>query len=310
VSKLPFKRDFGIWKPTTWTNRKEETFPALQNLPERAPWHDVLGYLETVPVSIEGPMKWTDEADMILAAFWLHGSYAAVLTAGVANPTINDPDISQVDDNEMCRINIEFSAGLAHWLTLRSQNTEHAHRLVLAARTSLSMPWRAHRSDIWEDFQESFTLPEKLIHALHQGIQLQEEQKSPLTKRELANALVNSAYRNGPVENIHAGKLYPSGVHAFGMKRLYSQDIIRIGSKAFRKLVLHLALIENLPDEEMAFYARNPFIRPSEWSLTEETSEVMHIQWPGTILLTERLSKIAKRFPEEYKAENILSTHN
>jgi hypothetical protein len=78
-------------------------------------FQQVVAYLEAKPVPLGGTMRRADEARAAVAVCLRWGSYFAVLAdpARPDAPSIDDGQVSQIDDEEMARMNIEISAGVA-----------------------------------------------------------------------------------------------------------------------------------------------------------------------------------------------------
>jgi hypothetical protein len=139
------------------------------------------------------------------------GSYLAVildrdqpLWSDVGSPSTN-----RMSDEEMARINIEASAALAEWIELyRTEKGGHRYeRLVNRAVAYLPMPKKTAKLKVTEFAalaQPEFAarLVELADPARRARVRQDAEQHA---SRIFANALVNTAWRNGPVEDIHAG---------------------------------------------------------------------------------------------------------
>jgi hypothetical protein len=70
----------------------------------------------------------------------------------------------------------------------------------------------------------------------------------PFTIRDEANAIVAYAFRNGPIENLHAGKYSPL-VEDSSLSRITNEEMKSIMISACRKIEELLLLKENDPDE-------------------------------------------------------------
>ena len=121
--------DGGTWQLTEghdWQPIAKITPPAVPM------FQQVVEYLETKPVPPGGTSKRDDEARAAVAVCLRWGSYFAVLAdpARPDAPDIADEEVSQIDDEEMARMNIEISAALAWWLTLRGADERRYDDLV------------------------------------------------------------------------------------------------------------------------------------------------------------------------------------
>ena len=104
--------DGGTWHVTT----DQHGAPTAQISPPAIPmFQQVVEYLEAKPVPPSGTMRRADEARAAVAVCLRWGSYFAVL-ADPARPdarNIDDGQVSQIADEEMARMNVEISAGVA-----------------------------------------------------------------------------------------------------------------------------------------------------------------------------------------------------
>jgi hypothetical protein len=145
---VPGVTSYGTWKEYTWNNSGTLQYGA-QLVPGSAGWRDLFEALDVEgQVESAAPVSLLDEAHAIVACCWRYGSYAHVLTAGESYPEFRrDSDLSRISDSEMMRINLEFSSGLAAWLTDRASDREKINRRVRAASHLLRMPWRSNRQE-------------------------------------------------------------------------------------------------------------------------------------------------------------------
>ena len=113
----------------------------------------------------------------------------------------------------MCRVNIEASAALAEWIDLYREEPAVYEQLVLRAVAYLPMPsWKPGPTGTQfamlalPEVREQMTrkVPELRLAKVRADAEAH-------AGRVFSNALLNSAWRNGPVEEIHAGtfKDYP-----------------------------------------------------------------------------------------------------
>lgn len=275
----------------------------FQMTPSLAPWREAMARLEELADGLEdGPVSLTDEADAIFQIFWRYGSYAYVLCAGKTyKPFRQDETISRIGDDEMCRINIEFSAGLDHWLSDVATDPPRRNRLVRAATKHIPSSLRSRRSDYrldyglegddlserWarEDAEELLKRLNEVAQEYH-GISLQEWARMPentrysatMTPRQVANYIVSATYRNNsPLENHHAG--YGSeGTDVFGFKRLYAGEVNALARVATSGLVSHLNNRRRIGAELMDFIYTSDFFHSvlGRWSEDMETDSVAY----------------------------------
>jgi hypothetical protein len=120
---------------------------------------------------------------------------------------VRSPTTSRTSDSEMARINIEASAALAEWVDLCRASRGTYEELV--SRALAYLPLRKTRPRIEGSRFAILAMPEvatPLINASHAdrvATARADAERTP--SRLFANALVNTSWRNGPVEDIHAG---------------------------------------------------------------------------------------------------------
>jgi hypothetical protein len=73
--------------------------------------------------------------------------------------------------------------------------------------------------------------------------------KSPAQIAREAKAIVALAFRNGPIEDVHAGKLCPTCAGNSGYSHITQQEMKRIMQNAVDQVYRLLALKENDPEK-------------------------------------------------------------
>ena len=124
--------DAGTWHLTT----DQHGAPIAKISPPAVPmFQQVVEYLEAKPVPPGRSIRRADEARAAVAVCLRWGSYFAVLAdpSKPDAPNIDDGQVSQIDDEEMARMNIEISAGVAWWLTLAGSDDRRYEDLVARA---------------------------------------------------------------------------------------------------------------------------------------------------------------------------------
>ena len=179
---------------------------------ERTLFDQVLDYLSSLP-AVPGytGLRLSDEAAAAVAVCLRWGSYLAVLAdrdkpLGVV---ARDKKQSRIADDEMARVNIEASAALERWIEIMRSDWQRYCDLVKLAR-QLPMCFRSAKRD------RSVRLPElaqpemagMLIQAVGDRYRDRFAEVDAHPTRALANAIINTCWRNGPVETIHAGRSY------------------------------------------------------------------------------------------------------
>jgi hypothetical protein len=304
----PGVESFGRWQLTVQDLNGTMQHGATVT-PDSAPWRDVFALLDHVGADLpDSPPSTLDEADAIVAACWHSGSYARVLTVGEYFPAFRrDPSLSRITDDEMQRINLEFSSGVAAWLEDRLVRPQVTARRVRAAHMMLPMPWRADYADglhrlIEKQAAEHAAKLEALVRDA-QGIpELPVHDTYGL--RDEANRIVVRAYRSGEIENLHAG----AGSIATaipGFVRFYAEDVRRVGQDASGEIAFHLGVRDRaeralLRILRVSTAAPLMSIGAGRWSLTEETSPVAYHGLPATPSLHARIQWLARRYPEAF----------
>ncbi len=186
---------------------------------------------------------------------------------------------------EMARINIEASAALAEWIDLfRSDGGGSFYmQLVNRAVYYLPMPRKTTKLKVTE-FAALATedLAERLIQATDTArLETVRTNTERHPTRIFANALVNTAWRNGPVESIHAGRFrgYP-----LDQRRITVMEERELIDFASQRLALGMAVCSELAmqqhhrpwHEQVLPYglAEILMITPTSWVLTECSREV------------------------------------
>jgi hypothetical protein len=271
-----FTLDGGAWNLTT----NQHGAPTAQISPPAVPmFQQVVEYLEAKPVPPGGNMRRADEARAAVAVCLRWGSYFAVLAdpARPDAPNIDDGQVSQIDDEEMARMNIEISAGLAWWLTLAGSDERRYENLVARALTYLPTGRKTVSALPNGDVLLTATVPE-LAAALHRqgpADQLERDMQTAANHgiRVIANTITHIAWRNGPIENVHAGRYVGYGLierrvlpNAEKAIIHHAQDGVFSGLKAADYLRYDNAWP---PPAERVLPFMHGLIGPMGWSCTE-----------------------------------------
>lgn len=252
--------------------------------PETTLFRQVLGYLRSKP-DPPTPSGVEQEGLAAAAVVLRWGSYFAVL-ADRDKPIwaeTRSPETSRICDSEMARINIETSAALAEWIDIARSNQETYEKLVSRALAYLPLPKVRTRPEGAP--LAVLAMPDvagKLIEATNAtflaGVRADAQQ---YPSRLFANALVNTAWRNGPVEEIHGGKFrgYPLDRRRVTVAEertllRFAADRLTTGMDACRQLSLERTA-RTWPEQVLPYgLATMMLITPYGWTLTEATREV------------------------------------
>lgn len=260
--------------------------------PRTTLFRQLINYLKAKPHPRERPPgTFISREGVTAAAVTLRwGSYLAVL-ADRNKPVwreVRSPETSRISDNEMARINIESSAAMAEWIDLFRADAMGYASLVDKAVSYLPMPRKTSN--------QSHVPPEELLPPAFAAIgraavplsflaprrsAIEHHLRSPVEhhpSRMLANALVNAAWRNGPVENLHGGE---SRGYPLNKCRVTPKDVRELmgfaSDRMARGMDVCLLLKEpdsSWPQQVLSYLALQPFIVPSGWSLTESSREI------------------------------------
>jgi hypothetical protein len=275
--------------------------------PAATMFEQLLSYLDAKPLPKKSHLVPTTGQEGVAAAAvclrW--GSYFAVL-ADQTKPLWNNArdnglrkDTSRISDSEMARINIEASAAMADWVDIfRSDMDGRYSVLVAKALAWLPMPQRkvaASRGNVFH----GLTLPEvrqqlaaSLQPARKAAVMAQLETHG---SRVLGNALVNYGWRNGPIENVHAGRCATDlPLHQCRIPAAELRDLMRHTAACFQsgmEACLEMSH-ENpwvaWPEQVLPFsQAEILLVTPSGWTLTEKSREVREFLPDGSLSLEE-----------------------
>ena len=260
--------------------------------PATTPFHQVLAYLREKPAPPRQPSgSMVGREGVAAAALVLRwGSYLAVLLDHDKPvwPEVDSPNTSRISDEEMARINIEASAALADWIDLyRADRGGRVYeQLVNRAVAYLPMPKKTSRLKVTEvGVLAEPGLASQLIDAFRACQPSRLEQVRTDVERHpsrvLANAFVNTAWRNGPVEDIHAGDFRGYPLEQRRMTPAEERALMAFASERFAQAMsvcLRFSVEEpSRPWVEQVLpygLAKPLLITPSRWTQTEVSRDV------------------------------------
>ena len=259
--------------------------------PETTLFHQVLAYLKAKPdPPRESSGSMVGREGVAAAAVCLRwGSYLAVLADRDKQPSpeAGSAEVSLISDEEMARINIEASAALAEWIDIYRTDPDGHARLVKWAVTYLPMSARTSKPStgaLWElsnpEHAGRLATAAEQVWSAEQVARARAEVNQHPT-RVLANAAVNVAWRNGPVENIHAGQ---AQAHQLAERRVTPDEERRLMRFASDGLALAMKVIRRFgmeaprrswPEQVLPYaLGKMMLITPSGWTLTEASRDV------------------------------------
>ncbi len=213
-------------------------------------FHQVLAYLRGKP-DPPAPRSGTfiDHEGAAAAAVALRwGSYLAVL-ADRDKPVWSEarsPGTSRIANTEMARISIEASAALAEWVDVCRDEPALYEQLVLRAVAYLPLPrWKPRPAGTNFAMLAVPQVRDQMARAVPDArLAKVRTDAEAHPSRVFSNALVNTAWRNGPVEEVHAGESrgYPLDKRRItvGEERSIvgsASDRLTIGMEVCRQLV-------------------------------------------------------------------------
>lgn len=260
----------------------------------------LLAYLDSKPLP-EGASSVTSSTEEGVAAAALclrWGSYFAVLADQtkpmwpVARNKETREAVSRISDPEMARINIEASAAMAALVDIYLDSTRPNRyaELVAKAKVWLPMPQRKVSAR-----KPGFFYPLSVTYIRQQMLEVLPPDEVARARtvvesnpsRVFSNALVNYGWRNGPIEDIHAGEC-PNDL-PLDQCRISStelRDLMRNSASSFQEgfnacLSLHLERAASWPDQVLPYnLAHFMAITPSNWTMAESSREVQ--EWLPT----------------------------
>jgi hypothetical protein len=252
-------------------------------------FHQVLAYLRAKPDPPKRPSgSMVGREGVAAAAVVLRwGSYLAVLLDR-DKPVwteVHSASTSRICDQEMARINIEASAALAEWIDLYRAHPggQLYEQLVDRAVSYLPMPKKTSKLRVsgfaaLADPAMAALLVESSEATRLQRIRADSERFS---NRVFANALVNTAWRNGPVEMIHGGAFRGYPLDQRRVTPAEERDLIAsvserlaLGMNVCLRLVLEQPR-RRWPEQVLPYgLAEMLLITPAMWTLTESSREV------------------------------------
>jgi len=256
--------------------------------PTKTMFEQLIDYLSEKPAPSDCPSLRAGEEAVAAAAVCLRwGSYLAVLADRDKRlwPEARGVGSSRIHDSEMARINIEASAALAHWIELMRNHPKRYHRLVQAVLNHLPLTLRNTRIEREPDSLVTLaqpTMAARLVDAVQPSVleKARVEVRAHPT-RVLANAVVNFCWRNGPVEDIHAGRF---STYPLMQRRITPSEERMLMREASGRLAQGVIAISSLfsekserswPDRVLPFHLV-PYwmVTPSNWSMEQQTSDI------------------------------------
>lgn len=265
--------------------------------PRRTLFRQLIAYLQEKPDPAKrqsGSMAGREGvAAAAIALRW--GSYLSVLLDRDKPlwPEVDSPGTSRISDEEMARINIEASAALAEWIDLyrAERGGRRYEQLVNRAVAYLPMPNKRAKLKVTEF--GALAQPElatRLVELAEPARRARARQDAEQhASRIFANALLNTVWRNGPVESIHAGGFRGYPLDRRRMTPAEERELMAFTSE---RLALGMTVCLQFGTEEPQRawseqvlpygLAEMLLVTPSRWSLTE-TSRCVRLPTEGNV---------------------------
>jgi len=264
--------------------------------PDTTLFHQVLAYLQAKPdPQARSSGSAAGREGVAAAALVLRwGSYLAVLLDRDKPlwSAVRSEGMSRIGDEEMARINIEASAALEEWIDLYRAHQDGGLYAQLVDRAVHYLPMPRKTSKLEVTAFAALAEPEMAMRVVQAADATRLERvradAERCPSRILANALVNTAWRNGPVENIHAGHVqgYPVGQRR--VTPAEERALMRFASDGMAlgmTVCLQLSMVRpGRPWAEQVLpygLASRMLVTPSGWTVTEVSREVRLPVWPA-----------------------------
>jgi hypothetical protein len=266
-----------------------ESHELLIHPPAETLFDQLLDYLRAKPdppTPLSGSM--TGREGVAATAVTLRwGSYFAVL-ADRYKPVwteVGTQNTSRIADAEMARINIEASAALAKWIDIY-RTDPHGEYPQLVNRAVFYFPMPRKTSSRERGPLMALAIPEcateLVTHARASSPEHFERVRANCNQypsRVFANTLVNVAWRNGPIEDIHAGQFRSYPLHQRRIAIAEERTLMNLASRHFADGMFASAFFnyespQRSWPEQVLPYGLTPFFAPSQWTLTEHSRDV------------------------------------
>ena len=284
VLRVRVTEDFVLDGGTSRLAADQQRPVAIIEPPATPMFQQVAAYLEAKPAPPDRNVRRDDEARAATAVCLRWGSYFALLAdpARPPSPSVDDEQVSQVDDDEMARMNVEISAALAWWFNLCGVNDRHYWDLVQRALAYLPLGPKTINPHPKADTLLACTMPEMAaeVRRTWRADRLDQDLATAGNHgiRVVANTVTLQAWRNGPIEAVHAGRFEGYGL-----------DERRVSPKAEKAIVRHaqggvhagIKVVDYLrydnawaPPAERILPFLHGLIGPTYWSVTEQSRPV------------------------------------
>jgi hypothetical protein len=194
------------------------------------------------------------------------------------DPRAKDGTVSMISQQEMKRINIEASSNLAYLLNMMHDDEFKALDLMQRAYEALPMPQKRVQRE-WQVYQIMLAS----MMAMQFSNLSEASERSAIAVfnpyRSLANTIISLSYRNGPVEDVHAGSEVAYRLTHRRFTNSQIRTVLRFSAERLSGIMGASPFWgDDLP--EVAPWPQRlsalPFVilYPSNWSMTAESSSI------------------------------------
>jgi hypothetical protein len=214
------------------------------------------------------------------------GTYLAVLLdeRKQLDPRSASAETSMISDQEMKRINLEFSSNLARLIRLLHNEEAECCRLLDLSYRYLPMPQRRVSECVgFIDPFEALTSPDFWNSAPEERRARINREHGVLTQycyRILANSVALAAWRNGPIEDVHAGPASGYDLNLRRVNKRKSRALMRFTSEHLAAFLPRFNPWQHEPKhplpwpQNLAGIYLSPCFTLRSWSLSESSCVV------------------------------------
>ncbi len=194
-----------------------------------------------------------------------------------------DGNINMISNDEMMRINIEASRNMERMLKMLHEDRDTAPSIIIRAYDLLPVmksKLRINKGPIHPYYKDVL----QSAVALSAAFPLDPEKSDYInnhTYRVFANFMIYNTYRNGPVEDVHAGTYIKS--YSLNKRRFtapQSKDMERFTAEGMANMLEVGVPWDAQPEhwkQAVGYMASVPFMYPSEWSIDQSSSIISDI---------------------------------
>lgn len=205
------------------------------------------------------------------------GTYLSVLMDETkpVDQRAKDGFTSMISNQEMKRINIEASSNFSYLLKKMYEDEFEAFDLLLRAYEALPMPQKRVKRE--RQAHEIIIGTMMVVNSNEFAERSKIAVANPF--RSIANMIVNLSYRNGPIENIHAGSEFGYSLKNCRFTNKQMSTVVRFSAEHLSGIMGGMPIWDkNIPGvtewpQRLAVLPLSVFY-PRDWSMTESSSHI------------------------------------